>query len=87
MSSTMEKLTDTQIAELRDLIAQNGYLPYSPKALRLLDEAERLFSRAQKYNPGNVAQFREQMNEKGYLPSSKAHALVDEVERLRDLIS
>ena len=86
MRTAMESLTAEQLEEIRQLIRENGYLPYSPKALRLIDQADRLLRQSPQFDPTQINNLRDQINEKGYLPSSKGQALVDEVQRLQELL-
>ena len=61
-----------QLTEVRQLIEQNGFLPHSPKALRL-------FEAAQELHPGDpdLPELRRLFEQAGYLPRSKALKLVE----------
>lgn len=66
-------LTGQQLQDIRTLIDENGFLPLTNKALRLLDCASR--------NPAcdakMLSELRSQFESSGYLPRSKAMKLLE----------
>jgi len=61
-----------QLLEIRSLVEQNGYLPYSNKALRLFTSLESLPGA----NPTSLNDLKAQFQDAGYLPFSRAMELI-----------
>lgn len=70
-----------QLDELRQLVKQNGFLPLSPKATRLLDAADRLAAATPGLGANAFEPYRKQLADSGYLPFSRAMALLEEVAK------
>ncbi|MGL4424383.1 MAG: hypothetical protein ACRCZF_27255 [Gemmataceae bacterium] len=70
--TTHEILTPAQLAEIRALIEQTGFLPTTNKATRLFAAARRVHP-----DPAELDRLEAMFLEAGYLPRSKALRLVD----------
>ncbi|MGL4461326.1 MAG: hypothetical protein ACRDD1_02915 [Planctomycetia bacterium] len=75
-AATADQLTDDQLQAVRELVRSNGYLPWTSKAVRLFDEAERL-------GLSGIAELRSKMEQGGYLPQSRAMQVIADVENAR----
>ena len=75
MTAMIEPMSVEQLAELRGLIEQNGFLPMTNKAMRL-------FAAAEARHPADPAipDLKRMFEEAGYLPRSKALRLVEMAE-------